>query len=81
MASGNFAARRFLVNAPLAVLLEFEMFDRVGEVNIRAVDLRVFKGAVQQTSCRANERSSGQVLFVPGLLPYHHYSGTQRTFA
>ena len=38
LARGDFRGRRPLVNAPLAALFEFEMLDRIGNVDLGASD-------------------------------------------
>ena len=61
MARDNFRFRWLLVNTPLSPLFEFEVFDGVGDVNIRTVDAGVFKRTGQQTPGGSDERLPGQI--------------------
>src|SRR5260370_15275424 len=76
-ACGDFGVCRLLVNAPLAALFEFKMFDGVRNVHIRTVNARVFERAVQQTAGRSDKWFPGKILFVAGLLAHHDDAGAR----
>ena len=52
----------------------FEVLDRVGDVDVLAVDARGFERAIEQLAGRSDERASGGVLDVSGLLADDHES-------
>src|SRR5260370_39105062 len=79
-ARDNFCFRRFLVNAPLAALFEFEVLDGIGDVNIRPVDACLFERAGQQTAGGSDKRLPGKIFLIARLLAYHHDAGTRRAF-
>src|SRR5574341_637186 len=61
---------RLLVNAILASPLPLEVLHDVCYVRVIAVDPGVLQRAIQQFACRADERLSFEILFVPGLLSH-----------
>src|SRR5260370_21337044 len=77
-ACGDFGVGGLLVNATLAALFEFEMFDCVRNVHIRTVDARVFERAVQQTAGRPDEWLSGEIFLVAGLLAHNDDARARR---
>src|SRR5260370_29962127 len=79
-ARDNFCFRRFLVNAPLAALFEFEVLDGIGDVNIRTVDACLFERAGQQTAGGSDKRLPRKIFLIARLLAYHHDAGTRRAF-
>jgi len=58
----------FLVNPAFPTLLEFEVFDDVGDVNIGPIDASFYKRPIEQFSGWSYEWESLQVLVVAGLL-------------
>ncbi len=71
------AAGGLLVDAPAArlELRELEVLDRVGDVDVRAVDAGPVERPVEQAPGGAGERLAGRVLDVAGLLPHHDEAG------
>src|SRR5690606_12981149 len=66
-----------LVDAPTPFLelRELEVLDRVGDVDVAALDARPLQGPVEQPSGGAGERLAGLVLVVAGLLPHQDEAG------
>jgi hypothetical protein len=60
------------MQADFASGYEFEMFDRIGDVDLVAVDAGFLQGTVEHLSCRPHERFSGKVFLVAGLLADQH---------
>ena len=58
----------FLVDTALPTLLELEVLDHIGDVDLGAVDPSLFQRAIEQTSGRPHERDPLQIFFVAGLL-------------
>ena len=77
----DLAGVRLLVDAPLAARLEFEMLDRVGDVDAGAVDAGLGKRAVEQLAGRADERPAGEILLIAGLLADEHERRVARALA
>lgn len=76
-----FGGIRTLVQPRLAALLELEMLDSVGEVQVRGIDARLGEHLVQQVSCRADEWRALQVFLRAWLLADEHHSGIAGTGA
>ena len=70
----DLALRRGLVQAALAAQLPLEVLDRVGDVEVLAIDPRRLERAVEQASRRPDERQSLLVLLVAGLLADQHHA-------
>src|SRR3546814_1356868 len=51
----------------LAPLFEFEMLDRIGDIDLRPVDSRLAERSVEDLTRRTNERLSCQIFPVAGL--------------
>src|SRR5690349_24260424 len=62
----DLALARRLVDAPLAALLELEVLDDVGDVDVAAVDPGRLERAVELAARGADERVALAVLTVPG---------------
>src|ERR1700676_752304 len=60
---------------------EFEMFHRIGDVDLVAVDADFFQRPVEHLPVRSDEWLAGKVLLVAGLLADQHHLGSLRTFA
>src|SRR5579862_4272004 len=73
-ASLNFRVSRFLVNAALATLGErpFEMLYDIGDVNLVSVDARFMQSFVKNFPRWTDERMSGSVFLISGLLANEH---------
>src|SRR5687767_11854484 len=67
MASLYFRRTRLLVNSALAALLEFKVLDCVRNVNVRAVDLGIFQGAIKDFAGRTDKRMPPLILLVSRL--------------
>ena len=72
LASDDLGGRWFLVNPPLAALLELKVFYGVGHVDFRAVDSSIGESAVEKCARGANEGASSQILSVARLFPDQH---------
>src|SRR4051812_2912860 len=72
LACGDLAIRRLLMDASLAALFEFEMFNGVGDVDIFTIDACLIESLVQDPARRPDKRFAGKILFVAGLLSDHH---------
>jgi hypothetical protein len=79
-ARADFVRVRFLVNAPLAARLPFEMLDDVRDVDAPAVDAGFDERAVEEFPGRAHEWMPAQILFVPRLLADQHQLRRRRAF-
>ena len=60
---------------------ELEMFDRAGNVDLLAVDAGLDQGTIEHLPRRSDERLSGEIFLVAGLLADQHNSRVRRTFA
>src|SRR6266853_1310449 len=74
-AGGDLSGVRSLVQATLALLLPFEVFDGVRDIDMPAVDARLFERLVEHASSGADERFSFPVLAIAGLLAHEHDPG------
>ena len=72
---------RFLVDAPLASRLPFEVLDRVRRVGQRTVDPGSRERLVEELAGGSHEWSAGKVLLVSGLLANEHDLGGGRPLA
>src|SRR4051794_22156366 len=77
----DLALARRLVDAALAALLEFEVLDHVGHVDLRARDAGFLERAVELAAGRADERPPFAVLTVAGHLADEHDPGRTRALA
>jgi hypothetical protein len=69
------------VQSPLASRLEFEMLDRVGNVDALAVDACLYERAVEEKPCRPNKRATFAVFSISRLLAHQHDLGVRRTLS
>ena len=69
------------MQSSLAARLEFEMLDRVGNVDALAVDACLYQRAVQEKPCRPNKRTAFAVFSISRLLADQHDLGVWRTLA
>ena len=69
------------MDAPLAARGEFEMLDRVGDIDARAVDPRLAQRPVEHLPGRTYERLAGEILLIAGLLADEHDLGVDRPLA
>jgi hypothetical protein len=69
MTSHCFDNRRFLMNATFASLLELEMFDGIGDVDIFARDASISQRPIKHFARRTYEQLAHQILAIAGLLP------------
>jgi len=67
------------VQAALATLFPFEMFNNIRNVNLFAVDTGPFQCAVQQLACGSDEWLSLKIFVVPGLLSDEEKTGLPGT--
>jgi hypothetical protein len=69
------------VQADFSAQHKFEMFHRIGDVDLLAVDAGFLQRAVKYLSGRSHERFAGKVLLVAGLLADQHHLRVLRPFA
>src|SRR5436305_4679452 len=69
------------VHAPLAALLELEVLDRVGDVDVGAVDPNGLEAAVELAPGGPDERPPLPVLAIARLLADHHDAGLLQALA
>ena len=69
------------MNAAFALLLEFEMFDRVGDIGLRPINSGFAKRRVKYLSCRANKGLPLHILLIARLLTNKHQLCPLRPFA
>lgn len=70
----NLFYTRLLVNAQFASRLPAKMFNRVGDVNLPAINLYFFKAFTQELACRPDERPALFIHLVAWQLSDHHDS-------
>jgi hypothetical protein len=63
---------RRLVDAALAALLELEVLDHVGDVDVGASDADPLERLVELAARGADEHSAGAILAIAGHLAHHH---------
>ena len=81
LAGDHLPDERFLVQAPLASLDEFEVFHCVGDINFLPEYARLGEGFVKHTARRSHKRPTLPVLNVSWLFTDKHGCRTLRTFA
>src|SRR3546814_18714748 len=64
----------------LAPLFEFEMLDRIGDIDLRPVDSRLAERSVEDLTRRTNERLSCQIFPVAGLFTNKQHPRTTSDF-
>ena len=57
------------MDAAFAASFELEVFDRIGEVTLAALDAGLVQAVIKKLSRRADEWSSGKILLVAGCSP------------
>jgi len=77
----NLAAIRAFMQPPLAALFEFEMFDGVRHITLRAVDAGFLETLVEETAGWSDEGSAFQVLLIAGLLTDENHARFRAAFA
>ena len=70
-AGANFGAVWRFVDAPLRLRFArpFEVFDRVGDVDVVAIDARRVERAIEEPARGSDERATGAIFCVSRLLP------------
>jgi hypothetical protein len=74
----NLVGVRTLVQAPLAALLEFEMFDRIGDEKLDSIKAGVGGRAVENAAGRPDEGMAAQIFLIARLFPDKHDAGVVR---
>jgi hypothetical protein len=74
----DFVSVRALVQAALATFLEFEVLDGIGDENPDPIEAGVTNRAVENATCRPDERAAAQILFVARLFPDEHDASIER---
>ena len=69
------------MNAPLAALNEFEVLDRIGDIDLAAVDTGFFHRAIKQLARRTNERPPLPFFLIAGLFANEGNIGVFRSLA
>src|SRR5207237_9086299 len=60
--------------------LPFEMFHRIGDINLVSIDAGFHKRLVQNLSGRSDKRMSLNVFLIAGLFAYKHHSRFRAAF-
>jgi hypothetical protein len=81
LAGGDLARVRLLVDAPLATQGELEVLDRVGDVDLAALDAGLAQGPIEQLPGGADERPPLPVLLVARRLAHEHHGRGLRPLA
>lgn len=81
LARANFDRSRLGMDSPLTPFDEFEMLDRVGDIDVVRRDSGTFHRVMKQLSSWAYEWMAEPVFAVAGLLPNEHHSRADATFA
>jgi hypothetical protein len=69
------------VYAALASRLPFEVLNRIGDINVVAINASGLKRFVEELSCGTNERPPLQVFLIARLFTHEHHLGTNAAFA
>src|SRR4051794_2917812 len=69
------------MNAAFAARLPFEMLHGVSHVDVAAIDARFFERAIEQLAGGPDERLSGEIFLVAGLLAEEQQLRAFRSFA
>jgi len=77
----DFTSGRPLVNAPFAALLEFEVFDRIGEIDVISVNASIRECPLQQLTGRPNKRPTLSIFLITRLFADKCKCRTDGTFA
>ena len=80
-ASLDLRSTRFLVQTDFSARHEFEMLDRIGDIDLVTVDPGFFQRPVEHLSGGPYERLAGEVLLVAGLFSNEHDRCMGRSFA
>jgi hypothetical protein len=75
MARVDLALRGSLVQAALPAQLPLEVLDRVGDIDVLALDARRLERAVEEPPRRADKGQPFLVLLFAGLLAHQHHAG------
>lgn len=78
---GDFCGVGFFMDAAFPAGFPLEMLDGVGDVNFFAVDAGFYQRVVEQLACGTDERFSGLVFLVAGLLADENKLAVLRAFA
>src|SRR5262245_44594813 len=68
----DFMSIRALVQAALAAHLMFEVFDRIGDEHILALDAGLLQRLIQEAAGRTDKWATGEILLVAWLLADQH---------
>src|SRR5689334_19307808 len=69
------------MDAPLAARLEFEVLDRIGDVDAPPVEAGRFEGTIEHLPRGADKGLAGQIFLVARLFAHEHYLRRLRPFA
>ena len=81
LAALDFVGVGTFVQAPLAAHLMLEMLHCVGDEDLRARDLRLRQGVVEDLAGGPDKRLAGEVFLVAGLLAHQHELSAPASFA
>ena len=77
----DFSGAGLFVDPPLSTKRELEVLDRIGDIDRRAIDPRLFECFVEKGTRWTNKWPAGQILLVAGLFADEHDVGIERPFA
>ena len=77
----DLSSGRSLVNASFAAVLEFEVFDRIREIDAISIDTCIRECPLQQLTGRPNKRPALPILLVTGLFANKCKGRAEGTFA
>src|SRR5690606_15859753 len=69
------------MDAPLAARSKFEVFYRIGDIGLLAVDANFLEDRVEELACGTDEGLSGEILAITGLLADEDDARVLRPFA
>src|SRR6266542_2241783 len=69
------------MNPAFAARLPFEMFHRIRDIDLCAIDSGFFERLIHDFSSRSNERLTGDIFVISRLLSDEHHRCTLRAFA
>ena len=77
---GDFQRIRFLMDAPLSPRFPFEMFHRIGDINLFPIDAGFHKRLMENLSGQSDKRMSLNVFLIARLFAHEHHSRFRAAF-
>jgi hypothetical protein len=79
--SGNFRIGGFLVHAAFAAKFKFEVFDRIGDINLFSGHIGCCQRSCKKQAGRTNEWAARNIFSIPRLFANKHDRGVRRALA